>query len=392
MQSMKGNLLIRNATIHTLGSPGILEHADILVREGRIAVVGGAEIPSGPLEVLDGHSLTVTPGLIDVHTHMGACEDGYPEREASDNEMTDPATPQLRIIDAINPRDRAFRDARESGVTTVQILPGSGNVIGGECAVLSTAGEDVEEMILRAPSGMKVAFGENPKEVYGSKDKYPSTRMGVAACLREYLVEAQNYGLLLEHQKQEEEPVERDLGKEALLRVLSREVPLRIHAHRGDDIATALRIAREFGCSCTLEHGTEGHFLGDTLARHKIPVAFGPFLCSRSKLELAQMEPRHLVELYRKGVPLSLMTDHPVLPISYIMAQGGYLIREGLAPEEVLKLLTSSAAAHLGLSEELGSLEEGKRGDLVLWDGDPFSYTTSVVATIIEGVVVYRKK
>ncbi len=389
---MKGNVLIRNTTVHTMGSRGVLEHADILIREGRIAVVGGAEIPPEPLEILDGRALIATPGLIDVHTHMGACEEGYPEREASDNEMTDPAIPQLRILDAINPRDRAFSDARESGVTVVQVLPGSGNVIGGECAILATAGDHVEEMLLRAPSGMKVAFGENPKGVYGSKDKYPSTRMGVAACLREHLVGAQNYGLLLEHQKQEEEPVERDLGKEALLRVLSREVPLRIHAHRGDDISTALRIAEEFGCICTLEHGTEGHLLGDLLVRKKIPVAFGPFMCSKSKLELAQMEPRHLAELYRKGVPLSLMTDHPVLPIGYILAQGGRLIREGLAPQEVLELLTSSAAAHLGLSSEIGSLEEGKRGDLVLWDGDPFAYTSGVVATVIEGTVVYRKK
>ncbi|HPJ27263.1 MAG TPA: amidohydrolase, partial [Synergistaceae bacterium] len=164
---MKGNVLIRNTTVYTMGTRGVLEHADILIREGRIAIVGGAEIPPDTVEVMDGRSLIVTPGLIDVHTHMGACEEGYPEREASDNEMTEPATPQLRILDAVNPRDRAFRDARESGVTTVQILPGSGNVIGGECAILSTAGEDVEEMLLRAPSGMKVAFGENPKGVYG---------------------------------------------------------------------------------------------------------------------------------------------------------------------------------------------------------------------------------
>ena len=395
-EAHENNLLIRNTTVYTMGSRGVLEHADILIRDGRIAVAGGAETPPEPLEILDGRSLVATPGLIDVHTHLGACEDSYPEQMSSENEMTDPAIPQLRILDAINPRDRAFRDARESGVTTVQVLPGSGNVIGGECAILSTAGEYVEDMLLRAPSGMKVAFGENPKGVYGGKDKFPSTRMGVAACLREQLLGAQNYARHLEHQAEKEEkerdPLERDFAKEALLRVLTREVPLRIHAHRGDDMATGLRIAREFGCNCTLEHGTEGHLVGDLLVRHKIPVAFGPFLSFRSKLELVEMEPRHLVELYRKGVPVSLMTDHPVLPISYILAQAGRLVREGLTPLEVLGLLTSSAAAHLGLSQEMGSLEEGKRGDLVLWDGDPLAYTTNVVATVIQGVVVYRRK
>ncbi len=389
---MSSNLLIRNATIHTMEKDSKPFQGDLLLKNGRIASIGESlEVPQGA-EVLEGRSLIATPGLIDVHTHMGSSQEGYPEREASDNEMTDPTTPQVRIIDSINPRDRAFQDARESGVTMIQALPGSGNVIGGECAILSTVGDDVEDMIVRAPSGMKAAFGENPKGVYGGKDKFPSTRMGVAACLRNHLVEARNYGLNLEYQKKEGEPQERDLAKEALLRVLSGDVPLRIHAHRADDIATALRIVREFSCTCTLEHGTEGHLAEKAILQSGVSVAFGPFLSSRPKLELAFLEPCNGVELYRKGVPMAIITDHPVVPIGFIMAQAGRLVRDGLSSQEVLGMLTRDAATHLGLQNETGTLTDGKRADVVLWDGDPLAYTTSVVATIIEGTVVYRKK
>ncbi len=389
---MKGNVLIRNTTVHTMGSRGVLEHADILIREGRIAVVGGAEIPPEPLEILDGRALIATPGLIDVHTHMGACEEGYPEREASDNEMTDPAIPQLRILDAINPRDRAFSDARESGVTVVQVLPGSGNVIGGECAILATAGDHVEEMLLRAPSGMKGAFGENPKNLYKSLKKYPSTRMAVAACMREAFTEARNYENAVRKAREKEEEPEKNLKHEALLRVLRREVPLRIHAHRCDDMATALRIAREFSLDCTLEHGTEGHLMASLLAEEKIPVAYGPVITSRCKLELKNRNVENLLVMLQAGVSLSLTTDHPVVPLEYLLLQGMLLRQSGMSALEVLQLLTVNPAAHLGLSHEIGSIEEGKRGDLVIWSGEPLEPLSKTVATIIDGDVAYHKK
>ena len=386
-----GNLLIRHATLYTMGKAGILEDADILVREGKIHQVGAVS-PRGDETELSGKGLVVSPGLIDPHTHVGLWEEGYPESESSGNEMTDPLTPQLRVLDAFHPFDQAFEDARSAGVTTIQILPGSANVLGGEGAVVKTAGTVADFMVRLAPSGMKGAFGENPKNVYKSLKKYPSTRMAVGACMREAFTETRNYRGKIQKALEKGEEPERNLKYEALLRVLEGKVPLRIHAHRSDDIVTALRIAREFGVSCTLEHGTEGHLIASFLAERKVPVAYGPAITSRSKLELKNRSITNLLVMLRAGVPLSLTTDHPVVPLENLLLQGILLRQHGVPPLEVLKLLTVNPAAHLGLSHEIGSLEEGKRGDLVLWSGDPLDPLSRALVTVIDGEVVFRRE
>lgn len=395
-------LLVKGGTIWDVET-GEQRRQDLFVEEGFIRELGkdlSTEISGEtPMRVVDAAGMVITPGLIDVHTHLGLWEEGYPEEEGSGNEMTHPVTSQLRVLDAVNPADPAFAEAREAGFTTVQVLPGSANVIGGQGAILKTAGHVVDRMVRKQPSGLKVAFGENPKNVYKSQKTSPSTRMAVASVLRETLVQAENYRLKQIRKAREEEghgtephPQERSLKTEIILEVLERKLPMRVHAHRADDIATAVRIASEFGIGMTLEHGTEGFLVADLLASHRIPVAFGPVLASRSKLELAQLDLRHALKLWKAGVPLSLTTDHPVVPIRFAMAQAVELVRAGMPPEQVMRLITCDAAVHLGMEDRIGSIREGKLADFVLWSGDPFHYRTQVLATFIEGDLVYRRE
>ena len=382
----RGTLLVRGAAVWTAGPRGILENSDVLVRDGRIALLGPG-LRGEDCEELDGRGMVVTPGFIDVHTHVSLWEEGAPEAEGSGNEATNPVTPQLRVVDAINPRDRAFAEARAGGVTMVQILHGSANVVGGQGAVVRTLGDTVEDMLRLSPSGMKAAFGENPKNVYKGKNLWPSTRMAVAACLREALVGAGNYAAKA---KAKNGVRERNLRDEALGAVLRREMPLRIHAHRADDILTGVRIAEEFGLDYTLEHCTEGFLIARVLAAKGARAAFGPAMTFRSKLELRESHIRHVVNLVRAGVSVALMTDHPVIPIGYLRNEAAETVREGLSEAEALGLVTRSAAAHLGLGARYGSLEEGKAGDLVLWSEPPFSTRAVAVATVVDGVVAHR--
>ncbi|QTX33401.1 amidohydrolase [Aminithiophilus ramosus] len=359
---------------------------------GRLSDEEALDAEKRGCHVIDAGPFWVTAGLIDVHTHLGLWEEGAPEEEGSGNEMTSPVTPHLRVVDAVNPADRAFSEARRAGVTTVQILPGSANVIGGQGAVVRTEGTVVDAMIRRAPSAMKAAFGENPKNVYRAQKAAPSTRMAVAATLREALLKARRYGESLQAKGKKGREGELDVKSEALLSVLSGEVPLRVHAHRADDMMTALRIADEFGLSITLEHGTEGLRIAPILAGRAIPVAYGPALSSRPKLELAELEIGDAARLVAAGVRLSLTTDHPVIPIRFILAQASEAVRAGLDADDALAALTINAAEHLGLAETLGSLDEGKRADLVLWTGDPLHYRTVAAATFIDGKVVHKDR
>lgn len=386
--------LLRNGLLWD-GRKKTRERVHLLVEKGRIAGLS-TDLDSliddeGAYRVIDAEPFWITAGLIDVHTHLGLWEEGIPEDEGSGNEMTHPVTPHLRVIDAINPVDRAFAEARQAGVTTVQVLPGSANVIGGQGAVLKTVGTVVDAMVRLAPSAMKAAFGENPKNVYKAQKASPSTRMAVAATLREALLKARHYGEKL-HRQDEDKGLDRDVKAEALLPVLEGKLPLRVHAHRADDMMTALRIADEFGLKLTLEHGTEGLSIASVLKEKAIPVAYGPALSSRPKLELARLEIGDAARLHQAGVHLSLTTDHPVIPIRFALAQAAEAVRSGLDADAALEALTMNAAEHLGLDEELGSLEGGKRADLVLWTGDPFHYRTVAVATFIDGEMVHKDK
>lgn len=376
-------IYITNAKIFT-GTGEIIE-GSFIVKDGKFAEIGPSiAIPKGA-EVIDVSGKIITPGLIDVHTHLGVHEEGVGQPGQDFNEVSSESTPQVRAIDGINPQEQGFSDARGFGVTTVQIMPGSANVVGGEMTVVKTVGTVVDDMIVKNPSGLKAATGENPKRFHGGKGKMPTTRMGVAARLREKLVEAQNY-----IEKREKGECGRDLGMEHIAKVLKKEIPLRVHAHRADDIVTVLRIKNEFDIPLTIEHCTEGHQIVDFLAKQKdLRVSIGPTMSTRSKQELADKGWHTLVALTNAGIPVSITTDHPVVGIEHLMTSAILAVKNGLTEQQALEAITLNAAKHIGVENRVGSIEVGKDGDFVIWNGDPFDLRTTVEATYIDGKKVY---
>jgi len=379
-------LAITNAKI-LLGTGEVLQNGTILVNDGKFEQVGtNIAIPES-YEVIDASGKVITPGIIDVHTHLGVHEEGIGKEGADFNEVSSPTTEEVRAIDGINPRERGFEEARKAGVTTVQIMPGSANVLGGEMVVLKTFGHIVDEMIVKEPSGMKAATGENPKRVYGSKGQMPTTRMGIAAKLREHLIQAQNYLNKIKNG----EKVDRNLKLENLAKVLEKKIPLRVHAHRADDIVTVIRIKNEFDINITIEHCTEGHHIANFLAKQGVRVSVGPTMSSRSKVETADKGWHTLLALAEAGVPFSITTDHPVVGIEYLMASAIMAVKYGLSESLALQAITLNAAKHLDIDDRVGSIEKGKDADFVIWNGDPFDLRNHVEQTFINGEVVYKK-
>lgn len=369
-----------------LGTGEIVEKGDFFVKDGQFEKVGEAILISDEAEVIDLQGKIVTPGLIDVHTHLGVHEEGLGKEGHDFNETSCEVTAQVRALDGINPREAGFAEARKAGVTTVQIMPGSANIIGGEMVVLKTQGHIVDQMILREPSGLKAATGENPKTVHGPKNRLAVTRMGIAARLREKLIQATNYQL-----KIGTGDVERNLELENISKVLRKEIPLRVHAHRADDIVTVLRLKREFDIDVTIEHCTEGHHIAEFIAQHDVKVSVGPTMSSRSKVELADKGWHTLKALEKAGIPFSITTDHPVVGIEHLMTSAILAVKNGISEEAVLKAITLNAAKHLGVEKQVGSIETGKDADFVVWNGDPFDLRSSVLQTFINGECVFEK-
>ncbi len=385
-------LAITNGKIYTMAGT-IIEGGTILVEGNKIKAIGtDVVIPEGA-KIIDAAGKVIMPGIIDAHSHIGIFEEGMGFEGADGNEMTNPSTPHLRALDAINPMDVAFKEAYEGGITTVVSGPGSANVIGGLGLAMKTYGKVIDEMVILHPSGLKCAFGENPKRVYSGQKKTPSTRMGTAAVMREELIKAQGYLKKLE--KAETDPdkaPDRDLKMEAIVKVLKKEIPLRAHAHRSDDIVTALRIAEEFDVNMTIEHCTEGHLIADFLAEKGVDVVIGPTLSSKSKIELKNMTFETGRILYEAGVKFAIMTDHPVIPQQYLPLCAALAHKDGLPEEEALKAITINAADIIGVGDRVGSLEVGKDADIIILSGHIFDYKTVVEKTIIDGEIVYDRK
>jgi imidazolonepropionase-like amidohydrolase len=374
------------------GRGGRVENATVVFDGDRVAQVGtDIPIPQNA-EIVDCRGRTVTPGLIDAHVHMGAYSEGFPEDMQDANDMVEPVLPQLRILDALYPGDVAFSDALAGGVTCVQTLPGSGNVIGGQGIIVKTKADIVERMVVREPSAMKAALGENPTRVYNAKGKLPNTRMGTAFLMRDAFVRARNYREKMESSKKKDEPFERSLAMESLLPVLDGELTFRVHCHRMDDIQTAVRVAEEFGLRYTIEHCTEGHLIAPWLAEKKVFAAVGPTLSSRTKIELRNKTWDTPHALWKAGVHFCIITDHPVVPIEHLSVCAGLAARAGLPSEEALKAVTIYAAEHLGIDDRVGSLEEGKDADAAVWDGDPLDSRSRVVKTFIGGELAYSRE
>lgn len=385
-------MLLKNANIiPVVGEPFI---GDIATADGKIIAMG-KDLKLDDPEVYDLTGKTIIPGIIDAHCHIGMFEDGIGFEGDDGNERSAPITPELWAIDAINPYDRCFAEAREGGVTTVITGPGSANVIGGQFVALKTSGRDVEDMILEFPIAMKAAFGENPKRVYSSSKQF-YTRMAVAATLRKALIEVQEYDrkIKLAGDDESKKPTF-DIKKEALLPVIRRELPLKIHAHRADDILTALRIAKEFNLRITLDHCTEGYMICDLLKEGiestGAGVIVGPLLSDRSKVELRNLSFGAPKTLYDNGIEFAMMTDHPVIPIQYLPVCAAIAVREGLPEEVALKSITINAAKIVGIDEHVGSLEVGKDADIAVFSAHPFDFRAKCVMTIINGKIVNNK-
>lgn len=339
-------------------------------------------------EVLDVQGAWVFPGLIEAHAHIGITEEKWGTIGDDCNEETLPVTPTLRAIDAINPMDPAFHDAIGAGITSVMVGPGSANVVGGQFAFIKTQGRCIDNMIVKSPAAMKVAFGENPKTNYGNKDQLPSTRMGIAALLRKTLYEAVQY----KTDKESGKLTQTDFEMEPWIPVLNREIPLKAHAHRTDDILTAIRIAEEFQVDITIDHGTESHLIADEVKASGFPVIVGPDLTARSKIEVKNMDFKTNKILHDASVLFSITTDHPVSLIQYLPLCAGLAVKHGLPVEEGLKAITINAARICRVDDRVGSLKKGKDADIAIFSGNPLEVFTETLYTIINGQVIYNKE
>lgn len=356
------------------------EVGTLIVEDGKIKGVSAINEGANSLPY---RGKVITPGFIDAHCHIGVYEESIQDEGDDVNEMTEPVTPDVRAIDGIYHEDPAFSESYLGGLTTFCVAPGSGNVVGGQICLIKNRNDLPDKMLYKEYIGMKVALGENPKRIYGSQKKKPMTRMGIAALLRETLVKAENY--------RDKKDKEKNLAMEAMVKVLEGEVPLRAHAHRADDILTAVRIAKEFGVKLVIEHCTEGDRILPALKEANVPCIVGPSFTSRSKYELRYRNYGTTKALNDAGILTAIMTDHPVIPTRELRVCAIAAIREGLEPKDALKMITINPAKILNVDSEIGSLEAGKSADFAVWSGDPFDARTYVEELYVDGVLVYKK-
>ena len=380
-------MIIQNGVVHTMDGP-VIERGFVQIEGGTIKAVGPmSALPREDGPVLDAEGGHILPGFVDAHCHLGMCGNALGFEGDDVNEMTDPCTPQLRAIDGFNPLDRCLEEAREGGVTTVLTGPGSANPIAGQFLAIKTNGRWVDQMVLKAPAAMKFAMGENPKGVYNERKESPMTRMATASIIRENLSKALEYRDKQEKagEDPEEDMPDFDAKLEALLPVVNGLLPAHFHAHRADDIATAVRIAKEFGLRYVIVHGTEGHLVARQLAEEGAAVITGPNLSDRSKPELANLTLENTALLAKAGVKVAICTDHPEIPIQYLPQCAALAVRGGMEEEAALAAITRSAAEIAGIGDRVGTLTPGKDADVVVSKGHPFDWRSSVSAVFING-------
>lgn len=368
-----------------------IDGGTVLISDGKITAVGTASevtVPDGA-EIVDASGQWVLPGFVEAHGHIGVHEESVGWAGDDTNEMTDPNGARMRALDAVNPGDQGFVDALMGGVTSSVIKPGSGNPIGGQTVAIKNWGRSMKDRLLKEPAGVKSALGENPKRVYGNKDTLPSTRQGVAAVIRDAFTKAQDYKAKRDHAAAEGTPFTRDNTSEVLVRVLDREIPWSQHTHRADDIHTAIRLADEFGYRLIINHTTEGHLLADEIAERGIPVVIGPLMTSRSKLEVQNRTLANPGILHRAGAKIALTTDHPVVPIEFLVHQATLCVKEGLDREAAIRAITLNPAEIMGLDDRVGALRPGMDGDVVLWSGDPLDVMNRALRVFVDGREVY---
>lgn len=373
-----GKLLLKNAMVYPISTSPI-QNGDVLIENGKIAKVGTNLVTDSDVKIIDCHQQYLFPGFIDVHTHLGLYDEGTGWAGNDANETIETMSPHVRAIDGVYPFDPAFSDAVKYGITTVHVMPGSANVIGGTTSVIKTAGKNIKNMVIQETAGLKIALGENPKRIHSHGNKESITRMGIMGMLREAFYEA----------KKAEDPD--SLRIAPLIKALRREIPVRIHAHRADDIISAVRFAEEFNLDLRIEHCTEGHLVAEELAGLNLKVSVGPTLTRRSKVELKNKNWKTYQELTNHGVEVSITTDHPYTPIQYLNICAAVAVREGLSEQKALEGITLTAARNLRVDDRLGSIEEGKDADLVLWNHHPFHFLAKPKWTMINGNIVYQE-
>ena len=383
-------LAIINAQLETI-SNGFIKNGKILIENGKIKNLGKSiEIPK-KASIIDAENKIVTPGLIEAHSHVGISETGIGPSGQDTNEATNPITPWCQALDGINMKDKAFEYFRKAGITSINVLPGSANIFGGKTTALKCKNTIVDKAIIKENTGMKAALGENPKMLYGKKDKSPSTRMGNAALMRETLIKASNYLKNINNSNNKDESQNYNKEAESLIPVLKREVPIRFHCHRADDIATAVRIAEEFNLKYTLEHITQGHQIIDFLKEKNTSFAIGPTMHYGSKVENKERNFHTPLLADKNNLQFCLTTDHPVVAGHYLAMTAGLAVNWGIKRKTALKAITLNAAKHIGVEDNIGSLEKGKDADLVIWSDDPLEFTTFADLTIIDGEIVYQR-
>lgn len=381
-------LLVKNGLVKTMAGEDIENGCVLIDDNGKIAAVGkDIDAPAGAT-VIDAEGRLVTPGCVEAHCHIGVHNTAMRWEGADYNESSDPITPHMRAIDGINPIDESFELAIKHGVTSACTGPGSANVVGGTFVAIKLVGKRIDNMIIKNPVAMKCAFGENPKGCYGQNGKKtPITRMATAALLRDLLYKTRNY---LNAKESGKEPAF-DIKLEAMIPVIKKEIPLKAHAHRADDIFTSIRIAKEFDVKLTLDHCTDGELIADELAAEGYPAFIGPSFGNKTKIELLNKSFTTPGALQAAGVPISIITDAPVIPLQHLPMCAGFAASAGLPYDEAWKAITINPATQTGIGDRVGSLEVGKDGDLVIWNEDPLTVIgTSAYMTVVDGNIVYQ--
>ena len=379
-------LLIKNGLIKPITSPEIENGCLLIGDDGKIAAIGKDIVAPADATVIDAEGRLVTPGCVEAHCHIGL--DGIATREKDYNENLNPIVPNVQALDAIDPTEEGLRNAIMGGVTCGCVTPGSSNILGGYACAIKFHGIRVDNMVVKNPAAMKGAMGENPKKRHGATNKKPPvTRMGIAAMLREELQKAVNY----RDAKAAGKNPSFDAKMEAMIPVINGELTLKIHAHRADDLFTAIRIAKEFNLKITLDHVTDGSLIAEELAKENIPLIVGPSWGGRSKQELDNKSYATAGELYKAGCKICITTDAPVIPIDKLPLTAGLCAAEGLPLEAAWKAITINPAEVLEIADRVGSLEVGKDGDVVIWTANPLTTIGGrAYITIVDGKVVYQ--
>ncbi|MGD6847633.1 amidohydrolase [Rossellomorea aquimaris] len=372
------SILLKNATIYPITSKPI-QNGSVLIKDGKIKQIYSHSVESSrEVSVYDCQGKFLFPGFIDSHTHLGLYDEGTGWAGNDANETIEPMTPHIRAFDGVYPLDPGFKDALKYGVTTVNVMPGSANVIGGTTSVIKTYGSTIRTMLIKETSGLKIALGENPKRIHSTGNNDSITRMGIMGMLREAFFSA----------KYCDQP--EDLRVAPLVSALKREIPVRIHAHRADDILSAVRFAEEFNLDFRIEHCTEGHLISEEFHGKNVKVSVGPTFTRRSKVELKNKSWITYQKLTEAGVEVSITTDHPYTPIQYLNMCAAIAVREGLAEQKALEGITILPARNLGVSDRIGSIEVNKDADLVLWSHHPFHFMAKPIITMVNGEIAYQ--